>query len=51
MSYLYIKQVCLFFLTCGITVNWSSKQREFHPKPLTKPDLTVSRHPALVIQI
>ncbi len=32
-------------------VDWSSRQREFHPKPLTEPDLTVSRHPALVIQI
>ncbi len=30
---------------------WSSRQREFHPKPLTEPYVTVSRHTALVIQI
>ena len=27
----------------------SSRQREFHPKPLTEPYLTVSRHTALQI--
>ncbi len=29
----------------------SSRQGEFHPKSLTKPYVTVSRHTALVIQI
>jgi len=28
---------------------WSSKPGEFHPKFLTEPDVTVSRHPALPI--
>ena len=27
----------------------SSRQGEFHPKPLTEPYLTVSRHTALII--
>jgi len=29
----------------------SSRQRDFHPKPLTEPCLKVSPHTALVIQI
>ena len=29
----------------------SSRQGEFHPKPLTEPYMTVSCHTALVIQI
>ena len=29
----------------------SSRQREFHPKPLTEPYVIVSHHTALVIQI
>ena len=28
-------------------IKWSSRQGEFHPKPLTEPYLTVSRHTAL----
>ncbi len=37
----------------GMTANGggSSRQGEFHPKPLTEPDLKVSPHPALVILI
>ena len=33
------------------TYTWSSRQRELPPKPLTEPDLNLSAHPALVIQI
>jgi len=35
----------------GITPNGlvSSRQGEFHPKPLTEPYVTVSRHTALLI--
>jgi hypothetical protein len=29
----------------------SSSLGEFHPQVLTEPDLTVSRHPALIIQL
>ena len=29
----------------------SSRQREFHPKPLTEPYVIVSHHTALVMQI
>src|SRR5665811_206970 len=29
----------------------SSRQREFHPKPLTEPYVTVSRHTALLIPV
>ena len=32
-------------------VQGSSRQREFHPKPLTEPCLKVSPHTALIIQI
>jgi hypothetical protein len=32
----------------GIT--WSSSPGEFHPQALTETDVTVSRHPALIIQ-
>ena len=32
-------------------VGQSSRQREFHPKPLTEPCLKVSPHTALVVQI
>ena len=28
----------------------SSSPREFHPQALTEPDVTVSRHPALIVQ-
>ena len=31
-------------------VFWSSRPGEFHPWPLTEPDVTVSCHPALLIQ-
>ncbi len=33
---------------CPLTVEWSSRQGEFHPKPLTEPYVTVSRHTALL---
>jgi hypothetical protein len=29
----------------------SSSPGEFHPQALTDPDVTVSRHPALIIQL
>jgi hypothetical protein len=32
-------------------VNESSSPGEFHPQALTDPDVTVSRHPALIIQL
>ena len=41
----------IFFLLCALTTEASSRQREFHPKPLTEPCLIVSHHTALVIQI
>jgi hypothetical protein len=28
----------------------SSRTREFHPQPLTDPDVNVSAHPALIVQ-
>jgi hypothetical protein len=33
----------------AVTVAASSRQREFHPKPLTEPYVIVSHHTALVI--
>ena len=39
-----------FFVIIGANVGGSSRQREFHPKPLTEPCLIVSHHTALVIQ-
>jgi len=37
------------FLALALTVEWSSRQGEFHPKPLTEPYVTVYRHMALLI--
>jgi len=34
-----------------LEVNESSSPGEFHPQALTDPDVTVSRHPALIIQL
>jgi len=41
----------LYRTNLWLTVLASSRQREFHPKPLTEPYLTISRHTALLIQI
>ena len=42
---------CFHFVCLPLTIAGSSRQREFHPKPLTEPYVTVSRHTALLILI